>query len=176
MAENNSNFPLKFLQSIVGGLTLLNLINDLKLITLYGKLAKWIDAYSLFVHKVTDFLFGWIDFLWFKVDNIEANLLIIFSIISLSYHRADDKVIGKHYGESGLFVILILQFFTVSVASLVALIFPTPLTVICLGGILVLFIYTFYFEDVDAHIYRQELAWILLAFLFLIAINYLWFK
>ncbi len=175
MAENNSNFPLKFLQSIVGGLTLLNLINDLKLITLYGKLEEWIDAYSLFIHKVTVFLFGWIDFLWFKVDNIEANLVIIFSIMSLSFCRGFDKTDAE--GEpAGFFGILIIQFIIVSIASLVILIFPTWLTVIAGGSFLLFLIYVFYFDGEDAHIYRQELAWILLAFLFLIAINYLWFQ
>ncbi len=175
MAENNTNSPLRFLQSIVGGLTLLNLINDLELITLYGKLAKWIDAYSLFIHRVTDFLFGWIDFLWFEVDNIEANLLIILSIISLTFWRGADKL-DTEYEQIEFYRTLIFYFLTVLVFSLVTLILPTIITILLGGSFLLVCIWTLYIDNEDAHIFRQELAWILLAFLFLIAINYLWFK
>ena len=46
---------------VLGAASLLNLVQDLGRMAVLGKLKIWLDAYSVFVHQATQFLFGWLD-------------------------------------------------------------------------------------------------------------------
>jgi hypothetical protein len=90
---------LSLLGWISGGLSLLNLIEDLTPLKLFRKLEKWVHAYSLFIEKISDFLFGWINLQWINISHLEAHLLVITFVVLGAYFRADYKA-ERGIGES----------------------------------------------------------------------------
>lgn len=78
-----------FLGWIMGGLSFLNLIRDLAPIKLYGLLAEWVGAYALLVKRLTDFLFGWIDWHWMNVTEAEGHVFILAIILASAGLRAE---------------------------------------------------------------------------------------
>ncbi len=77
---------------IMGGLSLLELIEDLTPLMILGKLKKWLDAYSLLVDQVGNFLFGWIEIKWISISPLENHALVLAFILSAAYFRADYKL------------------------------------------------------------------------------------
>ncbi len=74
---------------VTGGLSLLNLLEDLSPLTLYDKIGEWTNAYSTFVERVAGWLFGWLDFGWVSMDSREAHLFVVTLIVFSAYFRAD---------------------------------------------------------------------------------------
>ena len=81
--------PLSLLGWVLGGLSLLNLIEELSPLKVLGKLKTWLDAYTSIVNDVGTFLFGWIDFGWIAIDQLEVHVLVIATILVSAYVRAD---------------------------------------------------------------------------------------
>jgi len=77
-----------FLGWLLASLSMVNIIDDLDLITLQEKLARWIHAYDAFVQQMFVYCFGWIDILWFHISEAETHLLIIFSIVLTNSMRS----------------------------------------------------------------------------------------
>jgi hypothetical protein len=84
---------------ILGGLSLLNLVEDLTPLKLLGKLKKWMEAYTQFVETIGNFLFGWIDLWWMSISVQEMHALIIGQVILSAYYRAEVKT-EKERGET----------------------------------------------------------------------------
>ena len=77
----------------------MNLIEDLTPLKLFGKLEKWVEAYSLFIEKTSDFLFGWINLQWINISHLEAHLLVITFVVLGAYFRVAYKA-ERGIGES----------------------------------------------------------------------------
>ncbi|WP_203699010.1 hypothetical protein [Catellatospora coxensis] len=71
----------QILASLAGGVSLLNLIKDIDLISLNGTLGQWLMAYHELVVRATNFLFGWIPVKWIGIDAEEVHGLIVLSIV-----------------------------------------------------------------------------------------------
>ncbi len=55
---------------------------------LQRRLQEWVRAYSALVGKLSDALFGWIDWRWLSVDREEAHVLVLCAIIGSAVGRA----------------------------------------------------------------------------------------
>lgn len=84
--------PLVALSYLLSTASLLNLIQDLSPLALYGKLKVWIDAYSLVVHSIGDFLFSWMHFAWLGISRTEHHVIAIAGLLGVSAYRATYKV------------------------------------------------------------------------------------
>jgi len=87
---------LKIFGWLFATLSLINLIVDFNIVILYGKIKIWIEAYGMFVDKITSFLFGWLDFYWINISKLEAHILILTLIFSSAIMRA-----GYHISRYG---------------------------------------------------------------------------
>ena len=81
--------PFSLLGWVLGGLSLLNLIEELSPLKILGKLKTWLDAYTSIVDDAGTFLFGWIDFKWIAIDQLEVHVLVIATIVASAYVRAE---------------------------------------------------------------------------------------
>ena len=81
------NKLVRILVWTLSSMSLLNLIIDFNLISLFGKFEQWIEAYGILVDGVSSFLFGWIDIAWIHLEKTEAHLLIIATLFFSAYGR-----------------------------------------------------------------------------------------
>ncbi|HEY0084309.1 MAG TPA: hypothetical protein VGB65_00215 [Allosphingosinicella sp.] len=88
VAATKSHWILRGFGWLFGGLSLIKLIEDLDLIKLYGALQDWTSAYGMFVAKVGDFLFGWIDWRWLKIEDIEYHVIVLATLLGGAVGRA----------------------------------------------------------------------------------------
>ena len=86
------SIPWLILSYILTATSLLNLIQDLSPISLYGKLKIWVDAYGLFIERVGEFLFGWMKVYWFGISAAEHHILAIAGLLGISAYRATYKM------------------------------------------------------------------------------------
>ena len=76
---------------ILGALSLLNLIKDLTPLRLYGLLAEWVKAYSLFAETISLYVFGWLKNLGYELTEREAHVLIVCTILVAAVVRASGR-------------------------------------------------------------------------------------
>lgn len=182
--ENKSYDAFSFMGWVLGGLSLINLIEDLTPVKLLGKLEKWIDAYNLLTQKVISVLFGWIDFKWIKIDNIESHILILMFVILSAKIRSEFRYEYKK-GKSISYIILggvFLGFMHFLHALLPALLLPGWFGFF---GAVVGMILTFYAVATDhvhrkktasGQIVRNDMKGSIVVFVLLIVLNYTIFK
>jgi hypothetical protein len=82
------SLPLVALSYVLSAASMLNLIQDLSPITLYGKLKSWADAYALLLHTVGDFLFSWIHVAWLGISRAEHHVIAVGSLLGVAAYRA----------------------------------------------------------------------------------------
>lgn len=87
-AKSDGLSPLSLVGYLLGGLSFFNIVHDLSPLKLYGSLKSWIEAYTAFIASVNKFLFGWIDLYWFKLSDLEANVLVLAMVLSAAVVRA----------------------------------------------------------------------------------------
>lgn len=179
------NIPIRLMGWLLGGLSLLNLIEELSPVKLYGSLSKWIEAYSHFMNLINSTLFGWIDIAWISISSSESHVLVISSILSITYARANMKFECDNNGD-GTFLLGVSVFsFCFGLSFIPALILPSWLGLI--GSVLGLFLfllscYVFDGDDVKNRKLpspasaRQELLGVGAVFLILIILNYTYFR
>ena len=66
---------------IFGGLSLLNLIEELSPLKLLGKIETWVNAYSELVSKINQVLFGWVDWKWISISDTDSHFLVLALIL-----------------------------------------------------------------------------------------------
>lgn len=76
---------------LMGALSLLQLIDGIEAVTLVGQAKKWLHAYSSLVEKISGFLFGWMQWRWFQISEIEAHLLVLVLLLLVAVGRASLK-------------------------------------------------------------------------------------
>jgi hypothetical protein len=91
MRNNRRPNALKLLGWCSAVLSTLNLINQLSPVVISGTLNEWLNAYVLFVDRVSTFLFGWINISWISVSSTENHFLVIASVLVMTFHRAQVK-------------------------------------------------------------------------------------
>ena len=170
----------------LGGLSLLNLIEELSPLKVLGKLKIWLDAYTSIVNDVGTFLFGWIDFRWIAIDELEVHVLIIATILVSAYARADMREelskgkglfdeIGAVLGGAGFFMSLV-----VLPALLLPFWFGLVGTAIMASFV---FLPLLFHQDngegsafPPTRIFLRELIGVFAVFLILVALNYTLFR
>jgi hypothetical protein len=181
--ERRPSIVLRILGWILGAASLLNLIKDLNLVELYGKIAEWTAAYGLFVSRVGSFLFGWLEWRWFGVDALENHMLVIAALIGGAAGRAAYAT-GIRRGKEDLLAELVGTFLLFFVCAFFAALFiPSPYS-LWVGSILVLLMawgnLSKVREGQDAEIdfaeFRREAVIVGAGFLILILANYLIFR
>ncbi len=187
--ENGSKYNIfSLLGWLFGGLSLLNLIEDLTPLTLLGKLKKWIDGYGLTVERIGDFIFGWISFKWISINHIETHLLVITLVIFSAVFRAEYKI-EKMYGQYDSLLdaeILVLAINVAIIPSLFvlvpALLFPAwfGLAGAAIGFVFVCIVYVLPKDENTKYAGResilQELVGVLIVFMFIVVLNYTVFQ
>jgi hypothetical protein len=81
--------PFRFVGWLFSALSILELVDQLNAVHIYGLLKNWTAAYSSFVVNVKTFLFGWIHFGWMSIDKPEAHVLVICSVFAAAFFRAE---------------------------------------------------------------------------------------
>lgn len=184
LKKKKSYDSFSFMGWVLGGLSLLNLIEDLSPITLFGKLAKWVDAYNLLAQRVIEFLFGWIDYKWINISNLESHVLVLMFVILSARVRVDYQFERKK-GKPIIFVSLVvgfLAFLHFLHALLPALLFPSwygflgALAGMCFTSYAVLTDNIERDKTPSAVAVRNEIKGSIIFFILLIVVNYTIFK
>ena len=71
-----------------GTLSVLNLIQDLRVLELRGLIKQWSAAYSRLVSTVGNFLFGWIDWRWIRIEADEHHVIVVAMLLGGAISRA----------------------------------------------------------------------------------------
>jgi hypothetical protein len=87
-SQSSSNL-LSVLGWVFGAMSVLNLVNDIGRVAVFGKLKTWLDAYVTFVSLMGNFFFGWIKLGWISVSPEEYHVLIVMGIFCAAYFRAE---------------------------------------------------------------------------------------
>ena len=87
-SQSSSNL-LSVLGWVFGAMSVLNLVNDIGRVAVFGKLKTWLNAYVTFVSLMGNFLFGWIRLGWISVSPEEYHVLIVSGIFCAAYFRAE---------------------------------------------------------------------------------------
>lgn len=186
--DTRKNFsPLQILGWLTGALSSLNLIEELSPVKIYGNLKKWLDAYTDFVEKIGNFVFGWIHFDWVEVSDLEMHALAITTVLITAYCRADFRLNisqGVDWFESfGMSLLIGMSCFWFILWPILLL--PSRLGLFGAIIILLILIYSVYTTKTDNDALRtvprrkaifNELIGVAAIFLFLIALNYAVFK
>lgn len=183
--------PSSLLGYVLGGVSLLNLVKEFKLIKLYGLVKDWTDAFSSFILSVRDFLFGWIKISWLQITNFESYLLVILFLLVSSYLRAlqtghltNSETYGKDLKHNridvivGIFATVLLFYFAIFMLfALLALIIPELITIIFFTLIIISTSIWLIFpgkkDNLKAVLLaRSNLLGSIIIFLILVAVNY----
>lgn len=81
----------RLLSLLMAALSFLNLLNDLTPIEVIGKLKLWLTAYTELVDRICGFLFGWIQFGWIEITQVEYHVLVISLVLTSAFLRAQTK-------------------------------------------------------------------------------------
>jgi hypothetical protein len=172
--------PLRVLGWIFGGLSILNLAEDLSPVALYGNLKVWVDAYAGMINVIRSYLLAWINFKWLSVSENESHVLVLAAILCAAYGRAETLHRSK-LGDGtpwaiGLFTAL-LYFAAVFLPAVLL-----PSTWGLIGSILVLVFVSalFFFVRTDKtaspESARREAIGAFVVFALLVVINYVVFR
>ena len=134
---------------VFGALSVVNLINDFNWIELRGKLAKWIEAYGEFVHKLNKILFGWIDFYWFEISATETHFLIVIFIVGTSTIKSARELEYVDGLDAFFMLILLLALFFVCPAIILLLIVEPPSRIVVL-------LFSFFLIGIITSIKKEE--------------------
>lgn len=73
---------------IMGGFSLMTLIEGANLVKLRGLIEEWVDAYGFLVETVANALNDLIGIDWLKLDEIERHLVVILWVVMAALYRA----------------------------------------------------------------------------------------
>lgn len=84
--QSDKDWPLWLFASCTGAFSLLAMIDDADLVKLEkSRLGAWVKAYSVFVGKVTHFMF---DYRWIHISTNEGHILVLTLILAMGVMRA----------------------------------------------------------------------------------------
>lgn len=172
---------------ILGAMSLLNLVQDIGVISVFGKLKAWMSAYSLFVNNAGSLLFGWINYYWFSVTVSEHHALVISWIFAAAVARAEYRVAYYQCRDVCPWIRLTAK---ATVLLLIWGVGPLLLVIILpdfLGVIICALIYLYFamatmvrvaddIQRASGQSIRRELVGVVGVFLVLVALNYSVFR
>lgn len=167
---------------VTGAFSFINLINDMELISLYGKIKDWATAYGLFVSKVGDLLFGWINWTWFKIDKAEYHVLVLAVILSGAVGRAARITLVKRNEHVPMGSAFSIAFGIVLISLIAMAILGSPMSLWIGTAIVILSIIGAIVEDgdtpadVDPYDFLKELSIVGAIFAAILLINYMIYK
>jgi hypothetical protein len=166
---------LKLLGWGMGSLSVLNLIRDTTPIELYGLLKEWADAYRHLVEAIGQFLFGWINWQWIKIDASESHVVLLIIIIGTTGARAKYITEKARDGRGKILEMLLVPVLLTLLFSAILLMLPFPYGAI-LGLLLAVYYAIFWGFIGDKYIspghFRSELIAVLAGFLIILLVNY----
>ncbi|MEM9064953.1 MAG: hypothetical protein AAGB51_05625 [Planctomycetota bacterium] len=173
---------VRWIQSALGALSVIYIIDEITPAKLYGKLAAWVDSYAALISATSEFLFGWIEWEWFSIHRYEAHAILLLSLSSAAFCRVTyrgarragarrDIAIGSCVG--GILVALVFPIF----------VFGFLIWWISIPLILPIMLFTLFFEiEADGRGFpnasdmRRELRPVIIIFAALLVLNYGFFK
>jgi hypothetical protein len=90
----------RILAWIAAALSILNLLQDANLVSLYASVATWAEAYRRLINAIFQFLFSWIPFSWFHIGEWEQHGLVVAFTLAVTTMRAQHG--GWRLGEDAL--------------------------------------------------------------------------
>lgn len=167
-----------FLGRVLGGLSLLNLIDDLSPINLNGKLLSLSKAYDEFIKAWISPLFGWIHFSWISISPTETHVIVVHSIVFTALFRG---VVRNSDGNWSLKVVAdipVAYFLFLRYSLIPALLFPLWIGTIgaIIGAALVTAMCVNHLGGITKRYAWEEVKGIALSFFILIILNYTWFS
>ncbi|HEX8307984.1 MAG TPA: hypothetical protein VF645_06145 [Allosphingosinicella sp.] len=167
---------------LMGSLSLLNLAKDLTPLELHGALKQWVIAYGVFVHSLSDLLFGWLSWRWIALDRVEAHLTVIMVLLTSAVvkalfvenrYRGGSKILAA--GVSGGIVLFLLPFLAI------VLLLPSYFGTILGALYLVIQGYVWNFVSVKEDLappenVRQQIITVIATFALVVIVNYLFLR
>lgn len=101
-AERRSTSPhliFRLFGWTLGTLSVLNLIQDVRLLELRGLIRDWVGAYAQLVSTVGHFLFGWIDWQWIRIEADEHHVLVVALLLGGAISRAAHSTLVRRREE-----------------------------------------------------------------------------
>ena len=176
--------PLRVLGWLAGGLSLLNMIEDLSPLKVFGQLKSWLDAYTSFVSDLGAFLFGWIEYEWIAIDDREMHILILAMLLVGAYARAVGRMPRTPFGgvgdQIGTAIAGVVFYF--SCVLLPAILVPSWYGLAASAAVLTALGALFLTHDSETadfpqpHAIRVELVGVCGVFVLLVALNYTVFR
>ena len=145
-----------------------------------GKLKIWLDAYSVFVHQATQFLFGWLHLAWIGISSDEMHVLVLAAILCSAFARAEYAFNATKGIPDALFNAVFLALASFAIIFLPALLLPGILGVY--GALIALVVVAFFLLVVPgtnaAHpsTVWKEIVGVVAVFLVLVVLNYSIFR
>lgn len=171
------SFPVRIFSAITGALSLFLVIDELTFVQVNGKLSKWIEAYDVLIDRVLHPFFDFISYLNLEIDEVEAHLFVIFSIICGAagmafYRKKRDKYNAKKMNAivtsviSAALRLIVFTVFTGLVERNNSIIVYVIATLMTIG-----WKYPANFAP-NATEVRAQLLWIVLFFALIVFLNY----
>ena len=167
-----------FLGRVLGGLSLLNLIDDLSPINLNGKLLNLSKAYHEFIKAWISPLFGWIHFSWISISPTETHVIVVQCILITAILRGAVRNSDGNWSLKDVAYLPVVYFSFLRYSLFPALLLPIWIGTIgaIIGAVFVAALYAVNSDDIPRRYAWEEIKGIALAFFILIILNYTWFS
>ena len=86
--SNVFDFPIRVFGWVTAAVSLVNLSDHLQWVELSITFQKLISGFRSLIYPIFDLLFGWINVPYLVVTEIEANLIVVLSVIGSSFAKA----------------------------------------------------------------------------------------
>ena len=172
--------PIRALGWLLGGLSILNLADDLSRVSLYGKLKVWVDAYAQMIETVGPYVFGWMRFGWAAISPRELHVLVLAGICCSAYARAESQFQRTRGQTHPWLTGMMTGALYFGAVLLAALLLPSWGGLVGASVVLLAASFIFFFVDgtksASGANARRELAGAVIVFLVLLAVNYSVFR
>ncbi len=129
-----SNKNEMFIRRLIGlGLSTLGLVSVIDDARAFrSSLKDWIDSWKHTVERISDLLFGWVDFAGLDISDLEAHGLTIIGVYAGSYVRANTKLVKEKFdgrgdlGDSITGTFVAVSVFVFGPAFVIFLLLPDP--------------------------------------------------
>ncbi len=129
---------------VLSAVSVINLLSNIELVRIRSDVFNWINAYSRFVERFSNFLFDWMEFWRLELTKPEDHTLAIVAVLVGTALRADNESIVDARNRPGNKVwenVVFLAVFCFLVAGFLAVIADPPSYLIVLGSIFALGIF-----------------------------------
>jgi hypothetical protein len=166
---NTSNSVPRVLGWLVGGLSLVYLVQALISFHLHQSIQFLIISYQMTVYHFFNFLTGWIDLSWFNLSDVERHFVVILAICQSALLNSSSRYANRH-----LFLVIAVVLFLLLDVIIFGLI-PDEFIVTPIFVAILMMVLPFYLErsgDIRLQGYSTNFMGITSVFLVITSVNY----